>query len=450
SPCWITALEDQDWTTLRKMAGRNLELSGSKTRQVNQQLRQSYDANFKMMVVNAAEATNNCQAARKYGVTECNVRRWRIQKDRLKNANSKRKAFRGPQRGRFQEIDRRVCEFVTEKRNEGLPITRAIIQLKALNIAKELNIPTTEFKASTGWCIRMMRRSGLALRRRTSLAQHLPSDFAEKLQSFQRYVIGLRKKHSYTLDQIGNADQTPVFFDMPTSVTVHKKGEKSVIVKSTGNEKNRITVMLACLADGTKLAPYVILKRKTVPKEPMPAGIIVRAQEKGWMESELVVDWLKVVWGTRRGALRKKRNMLIMDAFRGHLTDAVKTQLRKMNGDLVIIPGGMTSQLQVLDVVVNKPFKDNLRTRYTEWLLSGDHALTPSGKIQKPTVHRLCEWILQAWDAVTAESIINGFKKCCISNALDGSEDDILWEEAGPQRESDSDSEQSEAEDICE
>ncbi|KAJ8361947.1 hypothetical protein AAFF_G00409250 [Aldrovandia affinis] len=155
--------------------------------------------------------------------------------------------------GRFQEIDKRVCEYVTEKRNDGMPITRAVIQLKALEIAKDLNIPPTEFKASFGWCRRMMRRNGLSLRRRTSLAQRLPSDFREKLLSYQRYVIKLRKKHSYPLDQMGNADQTPVFFDMPTSVTVHKKGDKSVIVRSTGNEKSRVTLMLACLADGTKL-----------------------------------------------------------------------------------------------------------------------------------------------------------------------------------------------------
>ncbi|KAK0141223.1 Pogo transposable element with KRAB domain [Merluccius polli] len=182
-----------------------------------------------------------------------------------------------------------------------MPITRAVIQLKALEIARELNI--TGFKASLGWCRRMMRRNGLALRRRTSLAQHLPSDFGEKLLSFQRFVINLRKKHSYPLDQIGNADQTPVYFDMPTSVTVNRKGEKSMLVKSTGNEKSRVTVMLTCLADGSKLPPYVILKHKTVPKHPMPAGIIVRAQEKGWMETELVVDWLKVVWGARYGGL---------------------------------------------------------------------------------------------------------------------------------------------------
>ena len=106
-----------------------------------------------------------------------------------------------------------------------MPITREIFRLRALEIAKELNIPTDEFKASTGWCTRMMRRKGLTLRRRTSLAQCLPSDFDEKLLSFQLYVLKLRKTHSYPLDQIGNADQTPVFFDMPTSVTVAKKGD---------------------------------------------------------------------------------------------------------------------------------------------------------------------------------------------------------------------------------
>ena len=148
--------------------------------------------------------------------------------------------------------------------------------------------------------------------------------------------------------------------------------------------------MLTCLADGSKLPPYVILKRKTVPKDPIAAGIIVRAQEKGWMESGLVVDLLKVVWGARYRGLRKRRNMLVLDAFRRHLTESVKSQVRAMNADLVIIPGGMTSQLQVLDVVGNKPFKDNLRKKYTEWLLSGNHTLTPTGKIQKSSVRLLC------------------------------------------------------------
>ena len=43
---------------------------------------------------------------------------------------------------------------------------------------------------------------------------------------------------------MANADQTPVFFDMLSNVTVDRNGAKSVIIKSTGNEKSRITVIL--------------------------------------------------------------------------------------------------------------------------------------------------------------------------------------------------------------
>lgn len=87
--------------------------------------------------------------------------------------------------------------------------------------------------------------------------------------------------------------------------------------------------MLVCIADGTKLPP--VCDVKTVPKEAMPAGIIICAQEKGWMDTNLIVDSLKVVWGRCREGLRKKRNMLVLDAFSGHLTEPVKTQVQVMN-----------------------------------------------------------------------------------------------------------------------
>jgi len=40
-------------------------------------------------------------------------------------------------------------------------------------------------------------------------------------------------------------------------------------------------------------------------------------------------------------------------------------------------------------------------------------------------------WVSTAWKAIPKSIIIRSFKKCCISNALDGSEDDILWEDDG-------------------
>ena len=38
-------------------------------------------------------------------------------------------------------------------------------------------------------------------------------------------------------------------------------------------------------------------------------------------------------------------------------------------------------------------------------------------------------WVSAAWKAIPQSIIVSFFKKCCISNALDGSEDDILWED---------------------
>jgi hypothetical protein len=217
---------------------------------------------------------------------------------------------------------------------------------------------------------------------------------------------------------------------MPANTTVDTKGSKSVLIKTTGHGKLRITVMLSVQADGRKLTPFVILRRKNLPKEKLPTGIIFKCNEKGWMTEEPMVEWLKEAWHRRPGALLKKRGVLVFDAFKGHLTEKVKTVASNiLNMDLVIIPGGMTSQLQVLDVVFNKPFKDRLRCLYGEWLLSGNCPLTPVRNIRRPSEALLGQWIKTAWDDISPESIVRGFKKCCVSNDMNGTEDHVLWEE---------------------
>jgi hypothetical protein len=124
-----------------------------------------------------------------------------------------------------------------------------------------------------------------------------------------------------------------------------------------------------------------------------------------------LVERLKEVCHRRSGALLKKKGMQVLDAFRGHLTEKVKTVASNLlNTDLVIIPGGMTSQLQVLDVVVNRPLKDRLRCLYGKWLLSGNCPLTPAGNIRRPSEALLGQWIKTAWDDISPESISRGLK----------------------------------------
>lgn len=121
----------------------------------------------------------------------------------------------------------------------------------------------------------------LPLRRTTSIRQKLPSDYEAKLLEFQRYVIDLCRLSQMPLGHIGNTDQTPIFLAMPMSRTVNETGAPQVRIRTTGKEKTRLTVMLACLADGHKLPPYIIFRRKTILNEPFPSNVIVRWQEKG-------------------------------------------------------------------------------------------------------------------------------------------------------------------------
>ena len=171
------------------------------------------------------------------------------------------------------------------------------------------------------------------LRQKTKISQRLPDDLEEKITSFQSFVIRARRSKNYSLVNIGNMDETPVWFNMPTSKTVDSVGAKTVLLKTTGHEKTRFTVVLACLADGTKLKPMVIFKRKTMPKDNFPTGIVVHNHLKGWMDESGVKIWIEKVWRARPGGFANTQSLLVWNSFSAHLTDTVKQQLRENNLD---------------------------------------------------------------------------------------------------------------------
>jgi hypothetical protein len=100
-----------------------------------------------------------------------------------------------------------------------------------------------------------------------------------------------------------------------------------------------------------------------------------------------------------------------------------------MKTELVIILVGMTSVSQPMDVSINKPFKQRLRQQYLTWIEDPARELTETGKIKRAAPSEVTRWVSAAWKAIPEIIIIRSFKKCCISNALYGSKDDIVWED---------------------
>jgi hypothetical protein len=61
-------------------------------------------------------------------------------------------------------------------------------------------------------------------------------------------------------------------------------------------------------------------------------------------------------------------------------------------------------------------------------LLSVNFPLTLSGKIKRASASEFAEWVSAFWKKIARKAVEHSFKKCCITNAPNGTEDDMLWD----------------------
>ena len=136
----------------------------------------------------------------------------------------------------------------------------------------------------------------MSVRRRTTTGQTMPKGALSKIASFVKFYEKQRNKFNFSLAHIANMDE--IWADMPSETTVAKQGAKIVPIKTTGHEKQRITVCLAVKADGMKIKPFVVLPGvKLKPKVAVISAAVVKCSRNGWMNYELTFQWLNEVWG---------------------------------------------------------------------------------------------------------------------------------------------------------
>ncbi|CAI7895143.1 unnamed protein product [Closterium sp. NIES-53] len=180
-------------------------------------------------------------------------------------------------------------------------------------------------KRRRGWT-RFRDRWNLVMRVKTKVGQRLSVECAKDCESFWKFVRINRARHNIDLTRIIYADQTPLFVEMPVERTIEHRGARSVPICTAGYEKTRLTVMLACTASGEKLHPWVWFKLKNVPNCEIPEGIVCQAQDNGWMDESAVQTWLTKEVLPHLNLQRSqnaRRAMLVLDSYRGHITQAM-------------------------------------------------------------------------------------------------------------------------------
>ncbi|CAI7923523.1 unnamed protein product [Closterium sp. NIES-54] len=361
----------------------------------NDHKRQAYTAAEKLKWVAQLDVAVSVRAlARESGIHRKCLANWKRAADFLKEAHSARCRMHG--RGRaswYRPMEIKVYERLLDWRRKGTAMSIGRLQEWSREFMKIL-YPLVKWKGSQRWSDRF----------------HV----AEQCKNLWQFVSDKHRERDIKTTWIINADQTPLWLEMPTTTTVDQTGVRLVPIRSAGYQKERVTVMLACTAVGMKLRPWVFFKRKTVPKGCSRrklvcyADVVVSCHENGWMDANGVIQWLeecvkpflKPEFGRHARSL-----MVVLESYRGHLTEAVKEKFRELNCMPAIIPSGCTAEVQPLDVSINKSFKASVRQQYQKWFQEeGQEQLTR---------------------AVPANLIKRAFLTCGISNALDGSEDGL-------------------------
>lgn len=107
------------------------------------------------------------------------------------------------------------------------------------------------------------------------------------------------------------------------------------------------------------------MDRKTLPKTCIPESkLVIVANGSGWMNHETLEIWLKKVWKSRITLPPKTPwnhgpkvpSLLIFDMHRSHLVTTTLDTIKK-ESKVAIIPAGLTSKVQPLDLTVNHSFK---------------------------------------------------------------------------------------------
>ena len=82
-----------------------------------------------------------------------------------------------------------------------------------------------------------------------------------KLTGFIMLMRKMCHLNQYSLSQIGNMDETPIWFNMSEEMTIMQMGARPVPIRTTGHDKGRYMFILAAMADGRKLQPFIVFKR---------------------------------------------------------------------------------------------------------------------------------------------------------------------------------------------
>lgn len=293
------------------------------------------------------------------------------------------------------DVDQALYKWFVQQRENNVPISGPILQIKAEEFGKMLKDGENQFTCSASWISRFKKRHNICSGKVVGEAAAVSDDAVTDWLNNKWPNI----KGNFSDNDIFNGDETGLFFKLSPDKTLKFKGEKCVGGKLS---KERITVFVCANLTGTEKRKLLVIGKSLKPRcfknvKSLPVNYM--ANKKAWMTSEIFTTELRK-WDLEL-CRQKRKILLLVDNCPAH--PDIKN-LRNIK--LVFLPANTTSKLQPMDQGVIH----SLKTHYRKLLVLKTISCIENKENTQVTLLEAINFIHKAWQKILPQTITNCFR----------------------------------------
>ncbi|XP_043074022.1 pogo transposable element derived with ZNF domain a isoform X2 [Puntigrus tetrazona] len=302
----------------------------------------------------------------------------------------------GSQQGLSPQVADSLIEWVLCQREQQLPIDESNL----FGFISSHGVKDISYNSMVDFLL----CHDLGLQAFATSSKSLPYKSQELENSFSSFLKKQVTSKSFGLSSVGAMDELSIFVD--TKQLDEASADLSSMLSAftlMGTTDPLIDVVFTALADGTTLPTMVFLRGEPLKEQAssLPDFFILEARPEGFTDEERLQLWLDKVWCRHINPSFGGKGLLIMDTYKGHMSNEFLVTLNSVNTLPGLIPRSCSRRLQPLEACMGPVLREFMQTRWSEHVTKAPRELV--GAKSADLALLLSRWLIEVLEVLIAE-----------------------------------------------